>query len=87
MKRALEVMIIVLAGLTFWEFRQVQGLRADLAQARAQVEGYRVSEQFRRRAAEAAADAQTLDLELQQGSGADAPLSDYLRHGAGRVWP
>lgn len=32
-------------------------------------------------------EAATLDRELQEGVGADAPLSDYLRHSAGRVWP
>lgn len=34
-----------------------------------------------------AATAAALDRELQEGEGADAPLSDYLGRGAGRVWP
>ncbi len=87
MRRYLEIAIIVLGAIAWLEWRQVQGLKRDLEQAEAQLEGYRVADQFRRKLAEGAAGAAALDQELQQGDGADAPLSDYLRHGAGRVWP
>jgi hypothetical protein len=62
---------------------------ADRALARVQAElaGEKEAARFRFRLGEAAAGAAALDGELQRGVGANAPLSDYLRAGAGRVWP
>lgn len=58
-----------------------------LVNTQAELAGEREAARFRFRLGEVQASAVALDTELQQGVGADAPLSDYLRHGAGRVWP
>jgi len=84
---ALLVLVALLAVQT-WRLSEAQAAR-DLAQARAQSfeEAARVHARHVARLAEAQAEAAALDRELQEGVGADAPLSDYLRGGAGRVWP
>ena len=81
---AVLVLALVVGG---WQSWRLSTARADLAQAKAALSGYQEAERWRmaedrRRAAQSA-----LDLDLQQGAGSDAPLSDYLRGGAGRVWP
>jgi hypothetical protein len=70
------------------ELRQT---RADLAAAEARLQGFEEAARVHARhvaALEAErAEAVALDLELQRGEGANAPLSDYLGGWAGRVWP
>lgn len=79
--------IVALAFLVAVLWGQLAAVRADLADASAALAGEREAARFRLRLGAAAQDAVTLDYQLQQGSGADAPLSDYLRGAAGRVWP
>lgn len=66
-------------------------LSADLAAAEARTaafeEAARIHGRHVAQLEAASAEAAALDRELQEGEGADAPLSDYLRGGAGRVWP
>lgn len=57
-----------------------------LVKVQAELAGEKEAARFRFRLGEAQAGAAALDAELQKGSGADAPLSDYLRGAAGRVW-
>lgn len=66
---------------------ELRDTRAALAAAEAKVVGYAEADRWRRMDAKRVADAAALDEELRGGAGADAPLSDYLRNGAGRVWP
>ncbi|MBZ4023744.1 hypothetical protein CKO11_14920 [Rhodobacter sp. TJ_12] len=64
--------------------------RADLAAARAEVSAYAEAVEIRRRSDETQArlreEAAALDHQLEQMEGGDAPLSDYLRTAAGRLW-
>ncbi len=62
--------------------------RAQTAEARvsAYAEAARVRSQHERRHAALAAAAQALDHELNRMEGGDAPLSDFLRAAAGRLW-
>lgn len=70
-------------------------LAAEAAQAaalaRAQAETMKAAEMASRYAAEARAaieaQARQDDQDLIEGEGGDAPLSDYLRGAAGRLWP
>ncbi len=85
-RAGLAVLVLVLA-FAGWQSWRLQAARADLARAEAALLGYQEADRWRaaedrRRAARSA-----LDLDLQQGAGSDAALSDYLRRGAGRVWP
>lgn len=70
---------------------QLKQARADLAAAEARIATFeevaRIHLRNVQRLEAAAAEAGALDRELQEGSGADAPLSDYLGRGVGRVWP
>lgn len=66
---------------------QLREARADLARARAELAGQAEAERYRQKERERAAEAAVVDRELQEGVGSDAALSDYLRGGAGRVWP
>lgn len=66
---------------------EVRATRAELVEAGRRLEGERAATVFRMGEAARQIEAAALDQELQQGAGADAPLSDYLRAGAGRVWP
>jgi hypothetical protein len=86
MIRAAGVAIIALVILAAGLWVQLSTARADLAEASAALAGEREAARFRLRLGAAAQEAVTLDYQLQQGSGADAPLSDYLRGAAGRVW-
>lgn len=82
---ALAVML-ALAGFGYWQAKAAQSARADAAAARAEAEGLREWARVQARELVAARAAAALDTELQQGDGADAPLSDYALRGAGRVW-
>lgn len=75
---------VLLAVGSVWQLRMV---RADLAAAEARLAGYAEAERWRLKEQQRAAGEAALDRELQEGAGADAPLSDYLRGGAGRLWP
>lgn len=78
-------LVAALAGLTAWHYRG----RALTAEAR--VAAYAEAAELRRqqdaRQARLRAEAQDLDHDLATGEGANAPLSDYLRDAAGRLWP
>lgn len=76
-------------GLTLcaWMWHQIDIMQADLTTARAQIEGYKELDKFRLKQQAAAIEAAALDQELSEGVGGDAPLSDYMRRAAGRVWP
>lgn len=81
-------LVVVLAGAALL----VQGLRlAEARAAQAEAEritgGYRQAAKWRAQETAARIVAARLDMELQQGAGADVALSDYLRGAAGRVWP
>lgn len=75
------------AGLCRVDGLSASGARAELVEARAHWAGYAEAERWRARELARVAAETKLDRELQEGVGSDAPLSDYLRHGAGRVWP
>lgn len=66
---------------------ELTAARAELARVEAKAAGLQEAARFHEVEARRREQAAALDMELQQGAGADAPLSDYLRHGAGRVWP
>jgi hypothetical protein len=87
MTRAALVAAAICAGLAGWLWVRLDAVQADLAAAQAVAAGERTAARFRVALGAQAQDAAALDTELQQGAGADAPLSDYLRRGAGRVWP
>lgn len=80
---ALASAVLVAAGAVV----QLRAARAELAAAEAELEGQRAAERFRVKEQQRAAELAAVDHDLQEGVGADAPLSDYLRAGAGRVWP
>jgi hypothetical protein len=85
--RAQFVLVVgLIAAVAFMQF-QLKRARADLQTVQAVAAGYQAADQFRLKQQAAAQEAAAVDLELSQGVGADAPLSDYLRRGAGRVWP
>lgn len=79
--------LTLLAGLQSWRLSKWQG-RAETAEAR--VSGFEVAARIRaeqdRIQADLRADADQLDHDLSTQEGADAPLSDYLRDAAGRLW-
>lgn len=87
MRALLAAIVLGVIALCGWQWHQLDTLRADLASAQAAVEGYKELDKFRLKQQAAAIEAAALDQELSQGVGADAPLSDYLRRAAGRVWP
>ena len=89
--RALAAACLIL-GLSAWYYHsRTTSLSAALAVASAQVAQVRVADAVHRaHIARMEADAarwNDLLTDLQTIEGHDAPLSDYLRHAAGRVWP
>lgn len=87
MIRAGLVVIVALLVVCSALWLKLSIAERGLVKTQAELAGEREAARFRFRLGEAQASAVALDTELQQGVGADAPLSDYLRHGAGRVWP
>lgn len=87
MIRAALVVIVALLVVCSALWLKLSIAERVLVNTQAALAGEREAARFRFRLGEAQASAVALDTELQQGVGADAPLSDYLRHGAGRVWP
>ncbi|MFO1202999.1 MAG: hypothetical protein U1E58_10235 [Tabrizicola sp.] len=86
----LGIALAVLCGLVLGIVvlrAELRDTRAALAAAEAKVVGYAEADRWRRADAKRVAEAAALDETLRTGVGADAPLSDYLRTGAGRVWP
>lgn len=77
-------MVVALVAGLWW---QLQATRSELAAARSRVAGYEEAARWRKAESKRAAEAAALDETLRQETGADAPLSDYLRGAAGRVWP
>lgn len=61
--------------------------REELEAANARITGYQEASRWWQAETKRVADAAALDETLAREVGADAPLSDYLRNGAGRVWP
>lgn len=90
MTRALVLAVAVLGAALVAQSWRLSRAADDLAAAREKVAAYQEAARImsahvaRQDAARAAGAA--VDRELQEGVGADAPLSDYLRFGAGRVW-
>ena len=78
--RAGMVLLVAMAG-------QLSAAREDLEAAEARIAGYEEAARWRAKETQRAAEAAALDETLAKGAGADAPLSDYLRGAAGRVWP
>ena len=74
------VLLVAMAG-------QLSAAREDLEAAEARIAGYEEAARWRVAETKRAAEAAALDETLAKGAGADAPLSDYLRGAAGRVWP
>lgn len=87
MIRAGLVLLICLGLGLGWQSWRLSGLRDELRAQAAALEGYREADRFRVRQRAADQVAAQLDRDLAEGVGADAGLSDYLRDGAGRVWP
>ncbi len=87
MRELLAAFVLGVFGLTAWQWHRLDTLRANLTSARAQIEGYKELDKFRLKQQAAALEAAALDQELSEGVGGDAPLSDYMRRAAGRVWP
>lgn len=87
MIRAGLVVIIALVVICSALWLKLSIAERVLVKVQVELAGEKEAARFRFRLGEAQASAVALDTELQQGVGADAPLSDYLRHGAGRVWP
>lgn len=79
--------LLVLALAQGWRLAQWRE-RARAAEARvaAYAEAARIRSQQDRRQADLAAAARALDADLDRLEGGDAPLSDYLRSAAGRLW-
>lgn len=86
------IRLYIVAGfcLVIWALMaraELTATRAELARVEAKAAGLQEAARFHAVEARRREEAAALDMELQQGAGADAPLSDYLRLGAGRVWP
>ena len=84
--------VVLSLGLWGWvQMQRADALAVKLEQREAQlVEQARVSEiqrQSIRRLQALAENAAKLDREFQEKDGADDALPDYLRSGAGRLWP
>ncbi|WP_265500396.1 hypothetical protein [Paracoccus beibuensis] len=84
-------LLLSLAGFGWFQTQRAGRLADQLDAADAQLVEYaRVAEiqrQSIKRLQAIAEDSAALDREFQEGEGADAPLSDTLRSGAGRLWP
>lgn len=82
--------VVALAGWGWWQHSRAEALAANLMAAQSRIVGYEAAAVVHRahiqRLERITADAVTLDREFQQEEGADAPLDDYLRRGAGRLW-
>lgn len=61
--------------------------REELEAAEARITGYQEASRWWQLETKRVAEAAALDESLAREAGADAPLSDYLRNGSGRVWP
>lgn len=90
MTRTIVMLAACLAVLLVVTVADARAMRGQVKAAEARAAAYAEAAQKTARVVaqlEAAADdAAALDRSLQEGKGADAPLSDYLRAGAGRVW-
>lgn len=75
--------VLVAAGAVV----QLRAVRADLAAAEGKLAGQEEAARWRAKEQQRAATSAAVDRQLQEGAGADVALSDYLRGGAGRVWP
>lgn len=73
----------------FWQ--KYLDLSRELSAAKAQIEGYEEAARIHRNYVEKlrgqTEEWSTLNDELMELDGKDAPLSDYLSTSAGRVWP
>lgn len=91
MIRAAVAVIIALVFLVAVQTWRLSGAIEERDAAQLEAARLVVTERTRRatvaKLEAAQLEAARLDRELQEGVGADAPLSDYLRRGAGRVWP
>jgi len=83
-RAALVAAVCLVLGFQWVELRAA---RADLDRAEARAAGFEEAARWQAQEARRRENAAALDQEFKEGVGADAPLSDYLRRGAGRVWP
>lgn len=74
------VVLVMMSG-------QLAAAREALEAANARATGFEEAARWRAKDNLRASEAAAVDETLRAGNGADAPLSDYLRDGAGRVWP
>lgn len=90
MTRALLIALLALALLAGLQTWRLSGWKTRAATAEAMAAGYARTAELRAesdRRQQALREAATrLDHDLSMGEGADAPLSDYLRDAAGRLW-
>lgn len=83
---AAAVLVALMIGILILR-ADLRDARAALAAAESRVAGYAEADHWRRTDAKRVAEAAALDETLRTEAGADAPLSDFLRAGADRVWP
>lgn len=86
MTRVLLGLVAALIVALVIELLLLQNAQRRLDVARAEIIGLTEWARVQTLEMVAARSAAALDMELQQGVGADAPLSDYALRGAGRVW-
>ena len=77
-------------GAAWVSWKQYLGVLDKLSQAEAKIEGYEEAARIHRahldRLRQEVARWDEVSKELEGLDGKDAPLSDYLRNAAGRVW-
>lgn len=82
--------VLALAAWGWHQRDRALEAEAGLAAAEQRIAGYEAAAAVHRahiqRLEQITADAVVLDREFQEQEGADAPLDDYLRNGAGRLW-
>lgn len=85
----LIILVVVISGVLFLQhYRHVLG---KLSEAEAKIEGYeeaaRIHRDYLEKLRRQTNEWSDLTNELLSTDGKDAPLPDYLRAAAGRVWP
>lgn len=89
--QAAALIVVVLAAITFFLWKDNQGLRADISHAQAELEAQKIANAAKEaHLKRMAADAEkwgAIEQDLQTMEGHDAPLSPYLSGAARRVWP
>lgn len=88
---AAVALVAAVAGWGAWQRSRAVSAEVRAEAAEALVAGYAEAARMRAvqdtRLAQLRDDAAALDRDLQEREGADAPLSDYMRDAADRLWP